>query len=327
MGSQGREIAMLGSGTWQLRMVMVLASVVLCRSEEDASLDSYAPGHPADEPAWFDISALNDEDISNLVSEAHHYMKESNKIDALERAESDVQQKRIETEAKRKQKLASRPTVDIPKEASEVAQMQQKLAMKLLSLDQCQKKLKKCKKADKTELGESQDDLAKVESDPIEIPHTTARQDWDERYHGKKPDTWFHNWQKGQPINIPKTTAEQDYVEKQKDESFAADDEHEPGYKLPHDRLFASDVTAVARMANETKKLVDASLAEDSKLRVDAATSASKHYVSLVEQLLAAQTKLKEKRRAPLRKESVAALATTEKLSKECEAKVKKAKC
>merc|ERR1711907_257571 len=110
MGSQGREIAMLGSGTWQLRMLM--------------------------EPAWFDISALNDEDISNLVSEAHHYMKESNKIDALEKAGSDVQQKRLETEAKRKQKLASRPTVDIPKEASEVAQLQQKLAMKLLSLDQ-----------------------------------------------------------------------------------------------------------------------------------------------------------------------------------------------
>jgi len=306
----GRRYSAMGR-TGRLRVVVVLVSVALSWGEEEASLDNQrAMPHLADEPAWFDISPLSDGDVDNLAREAEHYVKESAKLGALDQAERDVREKRLMEEAKRKQKLANRPMVDIPKEANEVAKLQQKLAKELLALDGCHKKLKNCKK----ELGEP---------GPIDIPKTTAQQDWDEAHKG----TPASNWYRKNPIHIPKTTAEQDYIQAQKDNSHPADDEHEPGFKWPHDRLFPSDVQAIAHMANETKKLVDASLAESSKEKLETARSVSKSYVSTVQQLLKAETDLREMKRAPLKKESLAALASTAKLITECQANLQKAKC
>ena len=108
---------------------------------EVQALNDQFVAHPADEPSWFHVSTLSNEDIHDLAVEARTYVKQTEAEEAKVKADRVVKRAKAMAQAKLVQQQLDSPNVDIEKEATTIAKLQAKLAMKLLHLDVCNTKL------------------------------------------------------------------------------------------------------------------------------------------------------------------------------------------
>lgn len=95
----------------------------------------------ADEPSWFHVSTLSNEDIHDLAVEARTYVKQTEVEQNKTKAVQVIKRVKAEAKAKLVQQQLAAPDVNIENEANTIAKIQAKLAMKLLHLDVCNTKL------------------------------------------------------------------------------------------------------------------------------------------------------------------------------------------
>lgn len=302
---------------WLSVALVVVSAISVCGNQEVQALNDQFVAHPADEPSWFHVSTLSNEDIHDLAVEARTYVKQTEAEEAKVKADRVVKRAKAMAQAKLVQQQLDSPNVDIEKEATTIAKLQAKLAMKLLHLDVCNTKLSECR----AELGSSRN-RDREESKPIKFPRTTASEDWKQKYENEKPEKKF--WQpKGGPVVFPRKTATEQYVQDQKEFSDPNDDEHEAGFKKPGDRVFKEDATAIARMGNETKALNNAVLAAEYTTEQKAVETTAKTAIEAAKAHIKAVADARKGARVPLRNETVQAYSATEKMYQECQANLK----
>jgi len=327
------------AASWLLPLLLLVTAAAVCGVEELETLDSdrsqsYNPGHPADDPAWFKVSTLSDDDIAQLKTETEGYVKESKAASAVEGPAAKLEAARLQHEAKAKQEALDRPNVNIEQESTAVAVLQQKLGMKNMALHECKTKKMHCT----ARLGEGthgpdrisqgSDDITQGSNDithgseDIKFPRTTAQEDWNHKYKDVTPAKKI--WQPDHgPIYDTKTTANQDYVEDQKTGIHPEDNGHEPGFKRPEDRVFKEDAHALAQAANETRAVTVARAVEQTKREVEMVAKASKIAEDKGLDLQKAKRDYKEATRIPLRKATAKAIRRVENAISKCTAELK----
>lgn len=353
------EIAELfgGSSSGKMRACLLLVSLVYVQfacCAEVGDLQEFAK-HPADEPAWFDISPLDDHDIHMLSKIATNYAAEANQMQRLDDQERERERIQRVRAAEEKQKIMSKPPVDPETTSAELAKLQQKLAMKLSELDDCHAKLRSCignsdvkRTAESKDghhlppappksklLGEAPDantDTAKDGNDKAEdgedivYPTTTAKEDWDQNHKGQAP--YKHVWRHkpGEPIVQEKRTAVEEYEHVQSGEGFQAFD-HEPGYKFGHDRVFEDDVkemkAAGLLLKHDAEKALKATTNNDNTTMTDQ----NQKVVEAEKSVRVAEAQIAATKKVPLVSEEQKALVNAEENLKVCNKKLDSQQC
>jgi len=349
MGTRSQSV-MAASGL--LPLLLLVTAVAVCGVEELKTLDSdrslsYNPGHPADDPHWFNVATLSDDDIAQIKTETEGYVKEGKAAAAVDGPREKLEAARLQQEAKAKEEALDRPNVNIEKESTAVAVLQQQLAMKNMALHECKTKKMHCtaRLGEGTQgpdhrfadgVSEGPDDITQGQKDipqgqknvivlgpgDIKFPRTTAQEDWDHKYKDVTPVK--KTWQPDHgPIYDTKGTASQDYVEDQNYGIHPEDNGNQPGFKRPEDRVFKEDAHALAQAANETKALAVARTAKHLKQEIETVASASKVAVDKGLDLQKAKRDYKVASRIPLRKETATAIGRVEKAITKCTAELK----
>jgi len=315
-------------GLWLSVALVVVSAISVYGNQDVQALNDQFITPLADEPSWFHVSTLSNEDIHDLAVEARTYVKQTEVEQNKTKAVQVIKRVKAEAKAKLVQQQLAAPDVNIEKESNTIAKIQAKLAMKLLHLDVCNTKLSECR----AELGSSQEDSttgARIRHavDPdkgpdIKFPRTTASEDWKQKHAREKPEKKF--WQpKGGPVVFPHNTATEQYVQDQREFSNPYDDEHKAGFKRPEDRVFKEDATAMVRLGNETQALNKAVLAAQYTKEQKAVETTAKTAIKAAKEHIKAMADAKKASRVPLRKETVQAYSATEKMYQECQANLK----